>query len=70
MNDPVCVMHFSIGSMRRANEELTNISEELSVGIELHAFNVETLWRTLQVIAEFLDCDSLQCQSGLDDIEK
>jgi recombinational DNA repair protein RecR len=59
MSDPEFVTHFSIVSMQHANEELTNIAKELPVGIELDTFNDETLWRALQVIVEFLDCDSL-----------
>jgi hypothetical protein len=70
MSDPEFVMYFSIGSMQRANEELTNIVEELPVGIELDDFNVDTLWRALQAIAQDLDCDSLQCQSVLSVIEE
>jgi hypothetical protein len=66
MRDPEFVMYFSIESMQYANEEFTNIAEELPVSIELDVFNDETLRRALQAIADFLDCNSLQCQSVLD----
>jgi hypothetical protein len=68
MSSPEFIIHFAIGSIQRASNQLLSFAGDLPVGSGLNGFDVGQLQRALEAITEVLLYESLQCQSVFHDI--
>jgi hypothetical protein len=70
MSDVLNTLEFAIHSLLNAKQHLFKLAEDLSVQRPLDEFDVHSLRVALESIAEYINIDSLHCESVVHEVQQ